>query len=63
LKPIASGLGAPLAHVALQWLLSRPAVGSVIAGAKRPSQVDDNAAADAVILDDATRALLDEALG
>jgi len=54
LKAIAEGKGAPLAHVAVQWLLSRPAVASVIAGAKRVEQVEDNARADALALDAAT---------
>lgn len=62
LKTIADGKGAPLAHVAIQWLLSRPAVASVIAGAKRAAQVDDNARADGLALDAATLALLDACL-
>jgi myo-inositol catabolism protein IolS len=45
LKSIAAGKGMSTAHVAVQWLLSRPAVGSVIAGAKRADQVEQNARA------------------
>jgi len=62
LKAIADGKGAPLAHVAVQWLLSRPAVASVIAGAKRAEQVEDNARADALGLDADTLAALDACL-
>ena len=50
LKAIAEAKGAPVAHVALQWLLSRPAVTSVICGAKRVDQVKQNIACDAVSL-------------
>jgi len=55
--------GVALAHVALQWLLSRPAVASVIAGAKRADQVESNAAADALTLSDDMLAKLDACLG
>ena len=37
-------------HLAIQWLLSKPALGSVIAGAKRVDQVEQNAQADGVEL-------------
>ncbi len=50
LKKIATECGSTPAHMALQWLLSRPGVGSVIAGAKRADQVIDNVAADAVVV-------------
>ena len=45
LRPIAEAHGCSPARVALAWLLSRPAVTSVIIGAKRPDQLDDNLAA------------------
>ncbi|MDF1593507.1 MAG: aldo/keto reductase [Desulfobacterales bacterium] len=45
LKKLASKRGVPLSHLAIRWLLSRPAVKSVIAGAKRPEQVEQNARA------------------
>ena len=45
LKAIAEKCGSTPAHLAIQWLLSRPSVGSVIAGAKRADQVADNVAA------------------
>ena len=37
--------GLPMAQAALAWLLSRPAVASVLAGARNPDQVRQNAAA------------------
>jgi aryl-alcohol dehydrogenase-like predicted oxidoreductase len=45
LKPIAEAHGCSPARIALAWLLTRPAVTSVIIGAKRPEQLDDNLAA------------------
>ena len=46
LKAIASESGSTPAHLALQWLLAQPAVGTVIAGAKNADQVSDNVAAE-----------------
>jgi len=62
LKVIAAEVDAPLPHLALQWLLARPAVASVIAGAKRAEQVAHNAAADRLALDEALLAKLDACL-
>jgi len=62
LTEAAASIGAPLAHVALQWLLARPAVASVIAGAKRPGQVADNARADTLALDVKVLSQLDACL-
>lgn len=45
LKKLATKRKVPLPHLAIRWLLSRPAVGSVIAGAKDPEQVEQNARA------------------
>ena len=50
LKAIADAKAVPVAHVALQWLLSRPAVASVICGAKRVEQVEQNIACDELTL-------------
>ena len=50
LKTIAGTKGAAVAHVALQWLLSRPTVASVICGAKQSTQVEQNIACDALVL-------------
>jgi len=62
LRPIAEGLGITLAQLALAWVLREPNVASAIVGASRPDQVDDNAAASGVELDEATLAELDRAL-
>jgi aryl-alcohol dehydrogenase-like predicted oxidoreductase len=45
LREAASGHGVSAARVALAWLLARPAVTSVILGARKPEQLDDNLAA------------------
>lgn len=45
LDAIASRRGQSLAQLALAWLLSRPAVTSVLIGASRISQIEDNVAA------------------
>lgn len=45
LRPIAEREGMTMAQLALAWCLRLPGVSSVIVGASRPSQVDDNAAA------------------
>jgi aryl-alcohol dehydrogenase-like predicted oxidoreductase len=50
LKALATNKEAAVAHVALRWLLSRPAVGSVIAGAKRAEQVEENVRTDSLEL-------------
>ncbi|WP_197038384.1 aldo/keto reductase, partial [Billgrantia saliphila] len=48
-----------VAQIALAWLLHRPAVSSVIVGAKRVDQLDDNIAATRVTLSDDELAELD----
>ncbi|MEE9319479.1 MAG: aldo/keto reductase [Granulosicoccus sp.] len=48
---IAKRLDCPPAHVALAWLLSRPAVTSVLLGARTLAQLNDNLAAKDLILD------------
>lgn len=45
LKSIAFEADVPVSHLAIAWLLSRPGVGSVIAGAKTEAQVAENGAA------------------
>jgi 1-deoxyxylulose-5-phosphate synthase len=63
LQPIADGLGITMAQLAIAWVLREPNVASAIIGASRPQQVDDNAAASGIELDDATLAAIDEAVG
>ena len=50
LKAFGEERSTPVAHLAMQWLLSRPAVASVITGAKHVAQVEENAGADGVAL-------------
>ncbi|MCY0993601.1 aldo/keto reductase [Nannocystis sp. ILAH1] len=42
LEAVAGELGRSMAQVALQWVLTRPGVTSVILGATRPEQLEDN---------------------
>jgi aryl-alcohol dehydrogenase-like predicted oxidoreductase len=62
LEPIASDLRLSMAQLALAWVLREPSVASAIVGASRPEQVDDNAAASGVDLDDSVLKAIDEAL-
>ncbi len=50
LKPIAEELGITRAQLALAWVLRHPGVSSVITGATKPQQVEDNAQAAEVEL-------------
>ncbi len=63
LRPIADGLGITMAQLALAWVLRRDEVACAIVGASRPEQVEENAAASGVELDDATLRAIDEAVG
>jgi aryl-alcohol dehydrogenase-like predicted oxidoreductase len=63
LRPIADGLGMPMARLALAWVLRLPVVSSAITGASRPEQVEQNAAASGVTLDDDVLVAIDQALG
>jgi 1-deoxyxylulose-5-phosphate synthase len=62
LVPIAEDLGISMAQLALAWVLREPNVASAIIGASRPQQVEDNAAASGIELDEATLAAIDEAV-
>nr|MBA2600033.1 aldo/keto reductase family protein [Actinomycetota bacterium] len=62
LQPIAAGLGVSMAQLALAWVLREPNVSSAIIGASKPEQVEDNAGASGVQLDDDTVQAIDEAL-
>ena len=62
LHPIADGLGITMAQLALAWVLREPNVASAIVGASRPEQVEDNAAASGIELDDTTLRAIDDAL-
>jgi 1-deoxyxylulose-5-phosphate synthase len=62
LSPIAEGLGITMAQLALAWVLREENVASAIVGASRPSQVEENAAASGIVLDDATLQAIDDAV-
>jgi 1-deoxyxylulose-5-phosphate synthase len=62
LVPIAEGLGITTAQLALAWVLRRHEVAAAIVGASRPEQVEDNAAASGIELDEATLQAIDEAV-
>ena len=62
LRPIAAGAGLTLSQLALAWVLREPNVAAAIVGVSRPEQLDDNAAASGVRLDEATLAAIDDAL-
>jgi aryl-alcohol dehydrogenase-like predicted oxidoreductase len=59
-QEIAEAHGASSAQVALAWLVSRPAVTSVILGARTLGQLRDNLAAADLVLDSSEVARLDE---
>jgi aryl-alcohol dehydrogenase-like predicted oxidoreductase len=46
IKPIANQHQATLAQVVLNWTMNQPGIASVLAGARNPQQVIDNAGAD-----------------
>lgn len=62
LKPIAENLGLSMAQLALAWCLRQQNVSSVIIGASRPAQVDDNAGAVGKTLSPETLQAIDAAL-
>jgi aryl-alcohol dehydrogenase-like predicted oxidoreductase len=62
LRPIADGLGITMAQLAIAWVLCEPNVASAIVGASRPEQVEDNASASGIELDEQTLAAIDEAV-
>jgi len=62
LIPIAEEARLTLSQLALAWCLRQKNVSSVIIGASRPAQIDDNAAASGKTLDPALLARIDAAL-
>jgi aryl-alcohol dehydrogenase-like predicted oxidoreductase len=60
-REVADGRGASMAQVALAWLADRPAVTSVILGARTTEQLTDNLGAAGMHLDEKETARLDEA--
>jgi aryl-alcohol dehydrogenase-like predicted oxidoreductase len=62
LTRVAADLKLSMSQLALAWILRRPEVSSVITGASRPSQVQENIRAAEVQLDSAVLARIDEIL-
>ena len=60
LVPIAEGLGVTMAQLALAWVLREDNVAAAIVGASRPEQVEENAGASGISLDDTTLQAIDE---
>jgi aryl-alcohol dehydrogenase-like predicted oxidoreductase len=60
MKPIAAAHDCSAARIALAWLLAKPVVTSVIIGAKRLEQLEDNIAAVGIVLTPQELAKLDE---
>lgn len=60
MRVIAEAKGVSVAQIALAWLLHQPVVSSVIIGAKRPDQLDDNIAATHIRFTDDELRQLDE---
>lgn len=62
LRPIAESVGLSMSQLALAWCLRKPNVASVIIGASKPSQVEDNAGASGHALAPDVLTAIDEAL-
>jgi voltage-dependent potassium channel beta subunit len=62
LVPIAQERGITLSQLALAWILRRSEVTSCIVGATKPQQLEDNAAASGISLDEATTRRVEEVL-
>ncbi|HYZ57289.1 MAG TPA: aldo/keto reductase [Streptosporangiaceae bacterium] len=60
-RKVAEQRGASMSQVAIAWVLARPAVTSVILGARTLEQLDDNLAAGGIQLSEEETRLLDEA--
>ena len=61
LQSMAPARAASPAQIALAWLLTRPAVSSILVGASKPSQLEDNLKATGITLDSDDLARLDAA--
>jgi aryl-alcohol dehydrogenase-like predicted oxidoreductase len=62
LRPIAEELGLTMPQLALAWILRETNVASAIVGASRPEQLEDNAGASGVRLDDETLRAIEAAM-
>src|SRR5689334_1948351 len=63
LQPIADGLDITMAQLAVAWVLANDNVAAAIVGASRPEQVESNAQASGITLDDDVLKAVDKALG
>jgi voltage-dependent potassium channel beta subunit len=65
LEPIAKDLGCSMAHLGLAWCLKNPHVSTVMTGASKPEQVDENMKAIDVVdkLDSGIMERIDDVLG
>jgi aryl-alcohol dehydrogenase-like predicted oxidoreductase len=63
LRPIAASRGVSVARIALAWLLHQPVVTTVIIGAKRLDQLEDNLASVDVVLSADELAAIDKVSG
>ncbi|MGC3966968.1 MAG: aldo/keto reductase [Pirellulales bacterium] len=61
LRPIAAAAGCTLAELVLAWTTAQPGITCALVGAKRPDQIEENAGALRVELDEAQRAAIDRA--
>lgn len=61
IREICADINQAMVHVALAWLLHKPAVSSVLAGARNRQQVNSNLIAGSLSLSDETVARLDQA--
>ena len=62
-RPLADEPRAPLAQLAVAWMLQNPNVSAAIIGATRPEQVRENVQAAGVQLDAGLMRRIDEVLG
>ncbi len=61
IRQICADIGQSMVHVALAWLLHKPAIDSVLAGARNPQQVESNVIAGNLALSAETMQRLDDA--
>ncbi len=61
IREICADIGEEMAHVALAWLLHKPGVASVLAGARNPKHIESNRQAGELALSDETMRRLDDA--
>ena len=61
IREICADIGQEMVHVALAWLLHKPAVTSVLAGARNPRHIESNLIAGSLNLSEETMRRLDQA--